>query len=55
MYCYIDLCIGIGLLILLESFKCLKLRYSVNGLLPKRKSQTNLGEVEDKRCQLFEP
>jgi len=25
----------------------------VNGLLPKRKSQTNLGEVEDNRFQLF--
>lgn len=38
MYPYIDLCIGIGLLILLESFKSLKLRYSVNGLLPKWES-----------------
>ncbi len=28
---------------------------TIYGLLPKRKSQTNLAEVEDKRCQLFEP
>jgi len=28
---------------------------TTSGLLPKRKSQTNLGEAEDKRCQLFEP
>ncbi|NOQ96513.1 MAG: hypothetical protein GQ555_07865, partial [Desulfobacterales bacterium] len=30
-------------------------KFKVDRLLPKQKSQTNLGEVEDKRCQLFEP
>jgi hypothetical protein len=27
---------------------------AIYGLLPKRKSQTNFGEVKDKRCQLLE-
>ena len=31
------------------------LLFLLDRLLPKRKSQINLGEVEDKRCQLFEP